>query len=69
MTRGFVYVRDSEELLADAREHVLASFHSVNGHSSSDWSFIKDKIKHTLSEFLYQRTHRSPMILPVVMEV
>jgi len=69
VTRGFVYVRDSEELLADAREHVLASFHSMNGHSSSDWSFIKDKIKHTLSEFLYQRTHRSPMILPVVMEV
>jgi len=69
VTRGFVYVRDSEELLADAREHVLASFHSVNGHSSSDWSFIKDKIKHTLSEFLYQRTHRSPMIFPVVMEV
>jgi len=69
VTRGFVYVRDSEELLADAREHVLASFHSVNGHNSSDWSFIKDKIKHTLSEFLYQRTHRSPMILPVVMEV
>jgi ribonuclease J len=69
VTRGFVYVRDSEELLAEAREHVLASFHSVNGHSSSDWSFIKDKIKHTLSEFLYQRTHRSPMILPVVMEV
>jgi len=69
VTRGFVYVRDSEELLADAREHVLASFHSVNGHSSSDWSFIKDKIKHTLGEFLYQRTHRSPMILPVVMEI
>ncbi|HWS84988.1 MAG TPA: ribonuclease J [Ktedonobacteraceae bacterium] len=69
VTRGFVYVRDSEELLADAREHVLASFHSMNGHSSSDWSFIKDKIKHTLSEFLYQRTHRSPMILPVVMEI
>jgi len=69
VTRGFVYVRDSEELLADAREHVLASFHSMNGHSSSDWSFIKDTIKHTLSEFLYQRTHRSPMILPVVMEV
>ena len=69
VTRGFVYVRDSEELLADAREHVLGSFHSLNGHSSSDWSFIKDKIKHTLSEFLYERTRRCPMILPVVMEV
>jgi ribonuclease J len=69
VTRGFVYVRDSEELLADARESVLAAFHSLGGHHSSDWSFVKDKIRHTLSEFLYERTHRSPMILPVVMEV
>jgi len=40
----------------------------LNGHAS-DWTFIKDKIKHTLSEFLYEKTHRRPMILPVVMEV
>jgi ribonuclease J len=70
VTRGFVYVRDSEALLADARESVLAAFHSLSGgHHSSDWSFVKDKIRHTLSEFLYERTHRCPMILPVVMEV
>jgi len=69
VTRGFVYVRDSEELLADARERVLESFYGLNGHSGSDWSFVKDKIKHTLSEFLYERTRRCPMILPVVMEV
>jgi len=69
VTRGFVYVRDSEELLADARERVLESFHGLHGHGGSDWSFVKDKIKHTLSEFLYERTHRCPMILPVVMEV
>lgn len=69
VTRGFVYVRDSEELLADARECVLASVHGLPGHNNSDWSFVKDKIKHTLSEFLYERTHRCPMILPVVMEV
>lgn len=69
VTRGFVYVRDSEELLTDARECVLESLHGLHGHSSSDWSFVKDKIRHTLSEFLYERTRRSPMILPVVMEV
>ena len=69
VTRGFVYVRDSEELLADARECVLESVHGLPGHNNSDWSFVKDKIKHTLSEFLYERTHRCPMILPVVMEV
>ena len=61
---------NSEELLADARDSVLAAFHSLSGgHHSSDWSFVKDKIRHTLSEFLYERTRRCPMILPVVMEV
>jgi ribonuclease J len=68
VSRGFVYVRDSEELLEKAREHVLDSFIGLNGHAS-DWSFVKDKIKHTLSEYLYERTHRRPMILPLVMEV
>jgi ribonuclease J len=68
VSRGFVYMRDSEELLESARERILESLVGLNGRSS-DWSFIKDKIKHTLSEFLYEKTHRRPMILPVVMEV
>jgi ribonuclease J len=68
VSRGFVYMRDSEELLANARERVLDSFASLNGHAS-DWAFVKDKMRHTLSEYLYEQTHRRPMILPVVMEV
>jgi len=68
VSRGFVYVRDSEELLENARERVLESFIGLNGHAS-DWSFVKDKIRHTLSEYLYEKTHRRPMILPLVMEV
>lgn len=68
VSRGFVYMRDSEELLENARERVLDSFIGLNGHAS-DWSFVKDKIRHTLSEFLYEQTHRRPMILPVVMDV
>jgi ribonuclease J len=68
VSRGFVYMRDAEELLESAREHILESFNGLNGHGS-DWSFVKDKIKHTLSEFLYEKTHRRPMVLPVVMEV
>ena len=68
VSRGFVYVRDSEELLEKARERVLESFVGLNGHAS-DWSFVKDKIKYTLSEYLYEKTHRRPMILPLVMEV
>jgi ribonuclease J len=68
VSRGFVYVRGAEELLESARDRVTESLASLNGHAS-DWSFVKDKIKHTLSEFLYEKTHRRPMILPVVMEV
>jgi ribonuclease J len=68
VSRGFVYMRDSEELLENARARVLESFVGLDGHAS-DWSFVKDKIRHTLSEFLYNQTHRRPMILPVVMEV
>ncbi len=68
VSRGFVYMRDSEELLESARQRILESFVGLNGHAS-DWSFVKDKIRHTLSEFLYEKTHRRPMILPVVMEV
>ena len=68
VSRGFVYMRDSEELLELARQRILESFVGLNGHAS-DWSFVKDKIRHTLSEFLYEKTHRRPMILPVVMEV
>src|SRR5437588_2008547 len=68
ISRGFVYMRDAEELLESARERILESFIGLNGHSS-DWSFVKDKNKNTLSEFLYEKTHRRPMILPVVMEV
>jgi ribonuclease J len=68
VSRGFVYMRDAEELLESARERVLDSFMGLNGHAS-DWGFVKDKIKHTLSEFLYEKTRRRPMILPIVMEV
>jgi ribonuclease J len=68
VSRGFVYMRDAEELLESAREQVLISFLDMD-HQGSDWSFVKDKIKATLSEFLYQKTHRRPMILPVVVEV
>ncbi len=68
VSRGFVYMRDAEELLNSARDRVLESLTSLNGHSS-DWSFVKDKIKNTLSEFLYEKTRRRPMVIPVVMEV
>ncbi len=71
ISRGFVYMRDSEKLMDSAREHVLRSLATGDrrGHGGSDWSFIKDKVKHSLSEFLFEQTRRRPMILPIVVEV
>ncbi|HEY7413641.1 MAG TPA: ribonuclease J [Ktedonobacteraceae bacterium] len=69
VSRGFVYMRDAEELMDSARQRVLESFYDHTDYQEADWSFIKDKIKATLSEFLYQKTRRRPMILPVVVEV
>ncbi len=71
VSRGFVYMRDAEELLENARKRVIDTLDSVEKHDrgGSDWSFIKDKIKHTLSEYLYEQTRRRPMILPMVVEV
>jgi len=70
ISRGFIYMRDADELIELARTHVLESFgmHSRNGHTA-DWTYVKAKIKDTLGDFLYEKTKRRPMILPVVMEV
>jgi ribonuclease J len=68
ISRGFVYVRDAEKLLDSAKDHVMESFIGLNGRAS-DWSFVKDKIKHTLSDFLFEKTRRRPMVLPIVVEV
>jgi ribonuclease J len=70
ISRGFIYMRDADELIDLARAHVLESFgmHSRNGHTA-DWTYVKAKIKDTLGDFLYEKTRRRPMILPVVMEV
>ncbi len=70
ISRGFIYMRDADELIDMARAHVLESFgmHSRNGHTA-DWTYVKAKIKETLGDFLYEKTKRRPMILPVVMEV
>lgn len=69
VSRGFVYVRDSEELIDEAREVVEDAITSSMKKKSGDWSKIKNAIRDDLSDFLWKRTKRSPMILPIIMEV
>ena len=69
ISRGFVYVRESEDLMEEIRDVVLRAFNDAKKSGIKDWSTLKLKVKHALSGFLYNRTKRSPMILPVIVEV
>ena len=69
ITRVFVYVKESEGLMEELRQVALEALQSVDTRYSTDWSAIKSAIKGDLSGFLYKKTKRSPMILPVIMEV
>ena len=67
--RSFVYVKESEGLLEELRQVALEAIRSVESRYNTDWSAIKGAIKGDLSGYLYKKTKRSPMILPVIMEV
>ncbi len=69
ITRGFVYVKESEELLEELRQVAIEALDSCQDRNVRDWSTIKSSIKGNLSSYLYKKTKRNPMILPVIMEV
>lgn len=69
VSRGFVYVRESDELMEEARSIVNESVHNCLDRGISDWGKIKGGIKDSLGEFVWRKTKRRPMILPIIMEV
>ena len=69
VSRGFVYVRESETLIEDARQVVRESLDYCMNKNITDWGKIKGQIKDSLGEFLWKRTKRNPMILPIITEV
>ncbi|MCL2376909.1 MAG: ribonuclease J [Defluviitaleaceae bacterium] len=69
ISRGFVYVRESEELIEEAREIVKKAFYKCEEKGKYDWLRIKNAIRDELRDFMWQKTKRSPMILPVVVEI
>ena len=68
VTRGFVYVREAEELLDEARAIVSDSVEKCLDKNITDWSKIKNIIKDDLSEYLWKKIKRNPVILPIIME-
>ncbi|HIV46417.1 MAG TPA: ribonuclease J [Candidatus Acutalibacter stercorigallinarum] len=69
VSRGFVYVRESEALMDEARKVVYNTLEDCAKHRVRDWSALKQNVKDELSRFLYRKTQRSPMVLPIIMEV
>ena len=69
ISRGFVYVRESEKLMEDAKKIVKNVLEECEEKKITDWNTIKLNIRNGLRDFLYERTKRKPMILPVIMEI
>ncbi|MDP4088669.1 MAG: ribonuclease J [Bacillota bacterium] len=69
ISRGFVYVRESEDLMEEARDIVKDSLKHCEEKHITDWATLKTNIKEDLRNFLYEKTKRKPMILPIIMEI
>ncbi len=69
VSRGFVYVRESEDLMDDARQVVDDAVADCLDRHVSDWGKMKNVIRDSLSDFMWKRMKRNPMILPIIMEV
>ena len=69
ISRGFVYVREAEDMMEQARKVTKEALDKCIAKGATDWSALKLAMRNAISDFMYEKTKRSPMILPVVMEV
>jgi len=69
ISRGFVYVRESEGLLEEANRIVSSTLEKLMSENVNEWASLKTSVKDALGRFLYEQTRRRPMILPIIMEV
>ena len=69
VSRGFVYVKESDELMEEARELMMSVVENCLDRGVSDWGKIKNSIKDSLGDYVWKKTKRRPMILPIILEV
>lgn len=69
ISRGFVYVREAEDLIDHVREVARGSLSNSSKTHMNDWAAMKSQLKNSISKYIYETTNRSPMILPIIMEV
>ncbi|MBQ2754606.1 MAG: ribonuclease J, partial [Clostridia bacterium] len=68
ISRGFVYMRESEDLIEAIKDCARNAIEDCLNKNAGDWNTIKSRVKNKISDFLYEKTKRKPMILPVIME-
>ena len=69
VSRGFVYVREAEDLMGEAKDKVQTALDKCEETNKTEWSTLKTAIRDSLGRFLYEKTRRRPMIIPIIMEV
>lgn len=69
ISRGFIYVRNSDKLIEEINQLVVATLEKLNQADLGQWNVIKQTLKESLGKFLYEKTKRRPMILPIIIEV
>jgi len=69
ISRGFVFVRESDDLIAGARAVVIDTLYDLEQKNTADRQYIRNKIKEDLREYIWQKTKRNPMIFPILVEV
>ncbi len=69
VSRGFVYVRESGQLMVEAKQKVKQALANCETNKITEWAAIKSSVRDVLGKYVYEKTHRTPMILPIIMEV
>jgi ribonuclease J len=69
ISRGFVYVKESDGMMEDVRKLIAGSIERARSRKTPDWAVVKSDVKNDLRKFIYEKTKRNPMILPIVVEI
>jgi ribonuclease J len=67
-SKGFVYVKESENLMHEARERVIRAIEDTRGRSNRDWNQVRGRLREDIARLMYERTKRSPIVVPMLME-
>ena len=69
VSRGFIYMKEADELMAEIRRETLAILEACRSRGATDWSSLRNAIRRGISDSLYRDTMRTPVILPILMEL